>query len=157
MYEGGPLAPLARLSSPPVRDGVRLRLQALAVAATFALLWADLFLTADADEPNSWARVITDTAVLAVGSLLAVALVRRAPSEEDDRLNPRAALAALAGALFGLLLFWTGAGVVLGVAVLLLSWPTIRPLAYTGATIAIANVLYFPIDTIVEFAPGLPG
>jgi hypothetical protein len=140
-----------------VPPGVKLRIQALAVAATFALLWAELFLTADADEPNTWARVITDTVVLALASLLALALVRRAPAGPDDPPNPRAALTALAGALFGLLLFWTGTGLVLGVAVFLLSWPWLRPLAYTGAAIALANALYFPMDVVVDFAPGVPG
>lgn len=72
-------------------------------------------------------------------------------------MNSKAALTALAAALFGLLLFWTGAGVVLGVAVFLLSWPYLPQLAYAGAAIAVANALYFPIDTVVEFAPGLPG
>jgi hypothetical protein len=133
-----------------------LRVQTIAVAATFALLWAELFLTADADEPNTWAGVITDTLVLALASLLALALVRSGPAGPDDPPNPKAALIALGGALFGLLLFWTGAGVVLGVAVFLLSWPWLRPLAYTGAAIALANVLYFPIDTLMEFAPGVP-
>ncbi len=157
MYEAYRKSLCARLSSRPVASGVRLRVQALAVAVTFALLWAELFLTADAEDPNTWTGVITDTAVLAVASLLALALVRRGESEEDGRLNAKAALIALGGALFGLLLFWTGASVVLGVAVFLLSWPYIRPLAYTGAAIALADVLYFPIDTVMEFAPGLPG
>lgn len=125
---------------------------------TFALLWSELYLTADADEPNTWAGVITDTAVLVVASLLALALVRRSRTEEEGAgMNAKAALIALGGALFGLLLFWTGAGVVLGIAVFLLSWPYFRALAYAGATIAVANALYFPIDTMLEFAPGLPG
>jgi hypothetical protein len=140
-----------------VTAAVGLRLQTLAVAATFALLWGDLFLTADADDPTTWAGVITATAVLAVASLLALALVRRAPTDADAPPNQKAALTALAGALFGLLLFWTGAAVVLGVAVVLLSWPWLRPMAYTGAAIAIVNALYFPIALILEFAPGLPG
>jgi hypothetical protein len=140
-----------------VRAGVGLRIQALVVAVTFALLFADLLLTADAEDPNTWRRMITDTLVLAVASGLALALVARAPADVDDPPNQKAALAALAGALFGLLLFWTGAGVVLGVAVFLLSWPWLPPLAYTGAAIAIANALYFPSDTMLEFAPGLPG
>jgi hypothetical protein len=46
---------------------------------------------------------------------------------------------------------------VLGVAVVLLSGPFLRPLAYTGAAIALANALYFPIVTVLELAPGLPG
>jgi hypothetical protein len=128
----------------------------LSIVATFALLWAELFLTADAEDPNTWEGVITDTAVLAVASALALALVARGPADLDAPPNPKAALAALGGALFGLLLFWTGAGVVLGVAVFLLAWPWLRPLAYTGAAIAIANALYFPMDTMLEFAPGAP-
>jgi hypothetical protein len=128
----------------------------LSIVATFALLWTELFLTADADDPTTWVGVITDTAVLAVASALALALVARGPSDLDAPPNPKAALAALGGALFGLLLFWTGAGVVLGVAVFLLAWPWLRPLAYTGAAIAIANALYFPMDTMLEFAPGAP-
>jgi hypothetical protein len=140
-----------------VPPGVKLRIQALAVAATFALLWAELFLTADADEPNTWAGVITATLVLALASFLALALVRSGPAGPDDPPNPKAALIALAAALFGLLLFWTGAGLVLGVAVFLLAWPWLRPLAYTGAAIAVASALYFPIAVFVEYAPGVPG
>jgi hypothetical protein len=140
-----------------VGAGGRFRIQALVVAAMFALLWGTLLLTANAAEPNTWARVLTDTAVLGVASALSLALVRRAPAEEDAPMNSKAALTALAGALFGLLLFWTGAGVVLGAAVFLLSWPYLPQLAYVGAAIALLNALYFPIETYGQFAPGLPG
>jgi hypothetical protein len=158
LYEGGPLAPSRGYRRAPVEAGVRTRIQAIVVATTFALLWGELFFTADADEPNTWAGAITNTAILAAASVLALALVRSRRTEaEDAGMNAKAALIALGGALFGLLLFWTGAGVVLGVAVFLLAWPFFRPLAYTGATIAVANASYFPIDTMLEFAPGLPG
>ena len=105
-----------------------LRAQACVVAAAFGLLWAALLLTAGGDERTTWSRLVTDTLVL-----------------------------ALAGALFGLLLFWTGASVVLGTAVFLLAGPHLRPLAWTGAAIAALNALYFPVVAVLEYAPGVPG
>ena len=135
-----------------------LRAQACVVAAAFGLLWAALLLTAGGDERTTWSRLVTDTLVLALASLLALALVRGSGSEpEDAARNARAALIALAGALFGLLLFWTGASVVLGTAVFLLAGPHLRPLAWTGAAIAALNALYFPVVAVLEYAPGVPG
>ena len=143
MYEGGPLAPARRYGGPSCSPGRGFALSGSPSPRPSRCSGPTCFSPPTRTSGTSWGRVIVDTALLAVASALALALVR-AGAAQEERFNSKAALAALAAALFGLLLFWTGAAVVLGAAVFLLAWPYLKPLAYTGAGIALLNALYFP-------------
>jgi len=69
-----------------------------ALLAAFVLLWAELFLTAAADEPNTWSGVVTDTIALGIGGGIALGLAALAT-------NKRRARSAAIGCFVAALLF----------------------------------------------------
>lgn len=136
------------------RRGDVLGWTALAVVGTFVLLWAELFLTADADDPNTWEGVFFDTAVLAAASALALGVVLWGMGDPTRRT--RAAIIALVLTVLGAVLFWTGAATVLGVATMLLARPDRRVIAVIGGFLAAAAAIFLVVETVVSFAPGVP-
>ena len=89
-----------------------------ALLAAFVLLWAELFLTAAADEPNTWSGVVTDTIALGIGGGIALGLAALATNK---RLARSAAIGCFVAALLFALPFWTGAVIVLGVTASILN------------------------------------
>ena len=139
-------------ADPTRRD--RLRWTGLVAAGTSVLLWAELFLTADADEPNTWTGVITDTIVLAVATVVALLVVSWGTSGVGR--ERKAAIVALVLTILAAVPFWTGAATVLGVATFLLARSVSRPVGVAGAVIGAAIAVFLIVETVVSFAPGVP-
>lgn len=124
-----------------------------ALAASFALLYTELFLTADAEAPNTWVGMASDTAILTFAGALAIGLAALA------RKPGRASMAAVACCALTVLFslpFWTGSAIVLGVTTYALNAGARRPLALIGAGMAVLTAGFLMVEMVVGFAPGLP-
>ena len=110
-----------------------------ALLAAFVLLWAELFLTAAADEPNTWSGVITDTIALGIGGGIALGLAALATNKRRAR---SAAIGCFVAALLFALPFWTGAVIVLGVTAYILNRGERQVLAYIAAGLAVLDAVF---------------
>lgn len=124
-----------------------------ALLAAFVLLWAELFLTAAADEPNTWSGVVTDTIALGIGGGIALGLAALATNKRRAR---SAAIGCFVAALLFALPFWTGAVIVLGVTAYILNRGERQVLAYIAAGLAILDAVFPLVSVFIDFAPGMP-
>lgn len=134
------------------------RLQAFAVGATFLLVWAELYLTARADEPNTWAGVITDSIILAVFGAASIALVAWATGGEASRFR-KGAIAAAVLSVLSFAVFWTALPLVFGVAAIIISRASSRRTVVAevvGGLSATLIVGFMLFEMVANFAPGLP-
>lgn len=137
----------------PVRPAVRPAVRPV-VAALFSalvLIEAELFLTADSENPNTWAGVVTDTVIVLVSGALALGLVaasRRAPVAVG--------WGSLVAALLFCVPFWAGGAITLGVATYVLNHGRRGWVATTGLALAALQAAYLLVSVLIDFAPGLP-
>lgn len=130
-----------------------LRWAGVSLAGSYILLYSELFLTADAEAPNTWMGMFSDTAVLAVAGALAIRLAAVARSGRRAKV---AAIACFALTIVFSLPFWTGSAIVLGTTAYALNARDRRPLSLVGAALAAGSALFLLSEIIRYFAPGLP-
>ncbi len=133
-------------------------MQAFTVGATYLLVLAELFLTARAAQPNTWAGVITDSIVLLVLGAGSVGVVAWATSGDDARFR-RGAIAACVFSLLTFAVFWTALPLVFGIAAMIISRASTRRMVAVEvigglAALLIAGFMLF--EMVANFAPGLP-
>jgi hypothetical protein len=131
------------------------RTQALVVLGALALLEAELFLTADADQPNTMSGLIIDMVLLLVLGAVSVALVGWGARQEPGGRR-RATIICLVLAVLTLVVFWTVAPVVFGVAAYLLAAPEAKVVRGAGLFVAAAVAAFMVLEIVRGFAPGIP-
>lgn len=139
-----------------MKPGVRM--QAFAVGATILLVWAELYLTARADEPNTWAGVITDSIILLVFGAASIALVAWATAGEESRFR-KGAIAAAVLSVLSFAAFWTALPLVFGVAAIIISRASSHRTVVAevvGGLAATVIVGFMLLEMVGNFAPGLP-